>query len=70
MLEFLNLRNSTSQTAPEPAYKLMDLASDMKMEKNPAYSVAAVRESSADHNYEAIFLLIIVILKLKINCAL
>ena len=54
ILEFLSVRNPAPQTAPESAYELMDKSCDMKMEKNPAYSVAAVQESSEDHHYEAI----------------
>ena len=47
-------RDSAPQTAKESAYELMDKSGDVNMEKNPAYSVTGVQESSVDHHYESI----------------
>ena len=41
-------------TAPEPAYEVVGKSSDIKLEKNPAYSVSAVQDSSVDHHYDVI----------------
>jgi len=43
-----------SSTAPEPAYEEVGKSSDIKLEKNPAYSASAVQDSSVDHYYDVI----------------
>ena len=42
--------------APEPTYELVSKPMDieLKMEKNPAYSVTDVQDSSVDHPYDFI----------------
>ncbi|XP_065918156.1 contactin-3-like isoform X3 [Dysidea avara] len=39
---------------PEPVYESVDTSSDLKLEKNPAYSVTAAQGSSEDHHYDVI----------------
>ena len=41
-------------TAPEPAYELVRKSCDVKLQKNPAYSVTPVQDSSVDHHYDVI----------------
>ena len=48
------IRSIRDSTVPQPVYELMDKSGDVNVEKNPAYSVAGVQESSVDHQYESI----------------
>ena len=48
--------SSNHQTISESAYKLVNkpIPSDVKMEKNPAYSVTDMQDTSADYHYDFI----------------
>jgi len=45
---------SDTTTLQESSYELVDKSSDLKLEKNPAYSVSAVQDYSEDHHYDVI----------------
>ena len=48
--------SSSHKNASEPAYELVTKSTpnDIKMEKNPAYSVTDTEDTSADHHYDFI----------------
>ena len=48
--------SSNHQNTSEPAYELVTkpMPSDVKLEKNPAYSVTDTQDTSVDHHYDFI----------------